>query len=165
MSDIHKWAYKGFSNLLNTAQGAQGRTFGILIKNLLPNVVMTFVSIKGITAISKPVKAIREEAIAWLKEGFEKLDKKTITVCLLSFLQHVCLGTPDRAEHRTLACQTIIEFIFLLPKKQQQEFVDFLIKLSHNQKMSVRQFAVDLATSLLDLDFTAGEGITFSCQY
>lgn len=158
VSDIHKRAYQAFNLLIEGRHGSPTRTYGIIAKSLLPNVLMTFVSAKGAT-ISKPIKAIRESAVSWVISTVRNAaENKNLISCLLSLMQHICLGIPDRAEHRTLACQTIVEMIELLPSPQQREFVDFLRKLSRNQKMAVRQYAVDLATSLLDLRYEVEGG-------
>jgi hypothetical protein len=60
--------------------------------------LMTFSGTKG-AVISKPIKSIREDVIAWI------IEKKDKIRCIPSLMQHICLGTPDKAEYRTLACQ------------------------------------------------------------
>jgi len=125
-------------------------TITVLLKNLLPNISLSFVRVSG-TTVPKECIVIRDRTLSFLDDllGQAEHTAELVATSLQVMLQHLCMKVPERAEYRHSAQEVISHILSKLKSDSRLRFIRFIEKYSKNKKVAFRLFAVEISIHLI----------------
>ncbi|PRP83328.1 condensin-2 complex subunit D3 [Planoprotostelium fungivorum] len=146
--DVTGAAFEVLRELIDERHGGGEGSTTMVLKNILPNILMTHAGLLVSGSVPKHMQNIRNSAISFVIECI-KAKEKTHREAVHALIQHICVQVPDKAEYRGHAVSAVTEIYHSLPPQDQTRFVSFVQRFGKNAKSNLRIFAVDLSFALL----------------
>ncbi|NWR34306.1 CNDD3 protein, partial [Tachuris rubrigastra] len=150
---IPELAYYGLHSLCSPLHSTEDKALHCVFYQMLYVILMVkspFGSRYEVLPITSAVTSARNRAVKFISSLVDEL-KEAVFHLLRTFLQHICVKVPDKADYRTYAAQALVTLLNKLPHVEFAEFVSWLYKFSLLSKTSYRVFALDVALALLDM--------------
>ncbi|XP_061449004.1 condensin-2 complex subunit D3 [Rhineura floridana] len=150
---VPELAYFGLQLLCSPLHSLEDKVLCLVFHRLLNVILMCArrdISSGTSAIILSQVTGARNLAVKFISSLTEEMKEVAFPV-LRILLQHICVKVPDKSEYRTYAALSVAQLLYKLPCAEHADFIAWLYQYSHNNKISYRVFALDVALALLDL--------------
>ncbi|XP_077865348.1 condensin-2 complex subunit D3-L-like [Saccoglossus kowalevskii] len=151
ISSVSQLAYMAFTILCTQLHGPVKDMLIKTFYTLMPNILMLIGENKGVAAATIPrsLQMIKDQAVAYICHMIELQGKIALTPAR-TLLQNVCFKAPDRTEYRSKIAEAVVKILDEFPDVEYASFLQWLVKMSRQEKTGHCTFAIETAGVLLE---------------